>query len=164
MKKIALLSDTHGYLDEKIISHCRNADEIWHAGDVGNKYLIEELEKIKPVRGVYGNIDGQEVRNFFPKANRFLCEEVDVMMTHIAGRPENYIAEVKKIMEKDPPQIFICGHSHILLVKFEKKYNCLHLNPGAAGISGFHKVRTMMQFVIDGKNISNMEVIELGKR
>ncbi|HTL81020.1 MAG TPA: metallophosphoesterase family protein, partial [Bacteroidia bacterium] len=130
----------------------------------GNFSVIETLEKIKPLRGVYGNIDGDKVRKVFPEVNRFMCEQVDVMMRHIAGRPEKYIPEVKAVMETNPPKIFICGHSHILLVKFEKKYNCLHLNPGAAGISGFHKMRTMLRFVIDGKDIRDLEVIELGKR
>ena len=164
MKKILLLSDTHGHLDERILVYCSEADEIWHAGDVGNFSVIETLENIKPLKGVYGNIDGEKVRKVFPKANRFKCEEVDVMMTHIAGRPEKYIPEVKTVMETDPPKILICGHSHILLVKFEKKYNCLHLNPGAAGIAGFHKVRTMLRFVIDRQEIRDLEAIELGKR
>lgn len=164
MKKILLLSDTHGYLDDRIKEHAQNADEIWHAGDIGTIALTDELEKIKPVRAVYGNIDGQDVRNVFPKVNRFFCEEVDVMMTHIAGRPEHYTDEVKKVMLQNPPKIFICGHSHILLVKYEKKYGVLHLNPGAAGTHGFHKFRTMLRFKIDGKDIREMEVIELGKR
>lgn len=164
MKKILLLSDTHGYLDDRIKEHAQNADEIWHAGDIGTIALTDELEKIKPVRAVYGNIDGQDVRNVFPKVNRFFCEEVDAMMTHIAGRPEHYTDEVKKVMLQNPPKIFICGHSHILLVKYEKKYGVLHLNPGAAGTHGFHKFRTMLRFKIDGKDIREMEVIELGKR
>lgn len=164
MKKILLLSDTHGYLDDRIKEHAQNTDEIWHAGDIGTIALTDELEKIKPVRAVYGNIDGQDVRNVFPKVNRFFCEEVDVMMTHIAGRPEHYTDEVKKVMLQHPPKIFICGHSHILLVKYEKKYGVLHLNPGAAGTHGFHKFRTMLRFKIDGKDIREMEVIELGKR
>lgn len=164
MKKILLLSDTHGYLDDRIKEYAQNADEIWHAGDIGTIALTDELEKINPVRAVYGNIDGQDVRKVFPKVNRFFCEEVDVMMTHIAGRPEHYTDEVKKVMLQNPPKIFICGHSHILLVKYEKKYGVLHLNPGAAGIHGFHKFRTMLRFKIDGKDIKEMEVIELGKR
>ena len=164
MPRILLLSDTHNYIDERIKEYAQSCDEIWHAGDIGTIAITDALEKIKPVRAVYGNIDGQDVRKVFPKVNRFFCDEVDVMITHIAGRPEHYADEVKKVMLENPPKIFICGHSHILLVKYEKKYGVLHLNPGAAGVHGFHKVRTMLRFVIDGKDIRNMEVIELGKR
>lgn len=164
MKRIALLSDTHHYLDERMKEYCRSCDEIWHAGDIGTIALTDELEKLKPVRAVYGNIDGEDVRKVFPKQNRFFCEEVDVLMTHIAGRPERYPEEIKKIMQTNPPKIFICGHSHILLVKYEAKYGVLHLNPGAAGKHGFHKVRTMLRFTIDGKEIRDMEVVELGSK
>jgi putative phosphoesterase len=164
MKKIVLLSDTHSYIDERIIEYCKGGDEIWHAGDIGNVKVADALEKIKPFKAVYGNIDGQDIRVRYPETLRFFCEEVDVMMTHIAGRPEKYVAPVKEVMKINPPKIFICGHSHMLLIKFEKKYNCLHLNPGAAGISGFHQKRTMLRFTIDGKDIKDMEVIELGKR
>jgi putative phosphoesterase len=164
MKKIILLSDTHSYMDDRILEYCKGGDEIWHAGDIGNVSVANALEKIKPFKAVYGNIDGQDIRVRYPETLRFLCEEVDVMMTHIAGRPEKYVAEVKAIMKTNPPKIFICGHSHMLLVKFEKQYNCLHLNPGAAGISGFHQKRTMLRFRIDGKDIRDMEVVELGKR
>ena len=164
MKRILLLSDTHNYIDDKIISHCNSCDEIWHAGDVGTAKVSDALEKIKPLRCVYGNIDGEDVRKKIPEVLRFKCEEVEVMMKHIAGRPEKYSAEIKKIMETNPPKIFICGHSHILLVKFLEKFNCLHMNPGAAGISGFHQMRTMLRFIIDGKNIRDLAVIELGKR
>lgn len=164
MKRIALLSDTHNYLDDRIKKYCEGCSEIWHAGDIGTIAVTNELEKIAPVRAVFGNIDGQDVRKIFPKVNRFLCENVDVMMTHIAGRPERYVDEVKKVMQEIPPKVFICGHSHILLVKFEPKYKVLHLNPGAAGISGFHKVRTMLRFTIDGSDIRDLEVVELGKR
>jgi putative phosphoesterase len=164
MKKIVLLSDTHSYIDDRIIEYCKGGDEIWHAGDIGNVKVSDALEKTKPFKAVYGNIDGQDIRVRYPETLRFFCEEVDVMMTHIAGRPEKYVASVKEIMKINPPKIFICGHSHMLLVKYEKKYNCLHLNPGAAGISGFHQKRTMLRFVIDGKDIRDMEVIELGKR
>src|ERR1043166_6823086 len=131
MKRIALLSDTHSYIDDRILEYCKSCNEIWHAGDVGNSSVLHALEKIKPVRGVYGNIDGQDIRKIFPETLRFMCEEVDVLMTHIAGRPEKYVASVKTIMKTNPPKIFICGHSHILLVKYVKEYNCLHLNPGA---------------------------------
>lgn len=164
MKRIALLSDTHNYIDERILAYCEPCDEIWHAGDVGTAKISDALEKIKPFRCVYGNIDGQDIRSKYPEVLRFKCEEVDVLMRHIGGRPEKYVAEVKTIMQTNPPKIFICGHSHILLVKFMKEYNCLHLNPGAAGISGFHQMRTMLRFTIDGKDIRDLEVVELGKR
>ncbi|HEU4719138.1 MAG TPA: metallophosphoesterase family protein [Bacteroidia bacterium] len=162
--RIALLSDTHGYIDDRIISYCRSCDEIWHAGDVGNADVIHTLEKTKPVRGVSGNIDGANVQSIFPKQNRFRCEDVDVLMIHIGGRPGNYFPEARKIIEKDPPKLFICGHSHILLVQYDKQYNMLHMNPGAAGMSGFHKMRTMLRFTIEGKNIKDAEVVELGRR
>jgi putative phosphoesterase len=164
MKRIALLSDTHNYIDERIIAHCEPCDEIWHTGDVGTAKISDALEQVKPFRCVYGNIDGQDIRSKYPETLRFKCEEVDVLMRHIGGRPEKYVAEVKTIMQTNPPKIFICGHSHILLVKFVKEYNCLHLNPGAAGISGFHQMRTMLRFTIDGKDIRDLEVVELGKR
>jgi putative phosphoesterase len=164
VKKILLLSDTHNYIDNKIIELCNSCDEIWHAGDVGTAKVSDALEKMKPLRCVYGNIDGEDIRKKFPEILRFKCQEVDVMIRHIAGRPEKYIPEIKKVMETNPPQLFICGHSHILLVKFVKEYNCLHMNPGAAGISGFHQMRTMLRFTIDGKDIRDLEVIELGKR
>jgi hypothetical protein len=164
MRRILLLSDTHGHIDERMLDYARSCDEIWHAGDIGTLAVTDALEKVKPVKAVYGNIDGQDVRTVFPKVNRFFCEGVDVMITHIAGRPERYVDEVKRIMLEQPPKIFICGHSHLLLVKYEKKYGVLHLNPGAAGRHGFHKVRTMLRFVIDSNDIRDMEVIELGKR
>lgn len=161
MKRIALLSDTHGYLDEAIKKYCGECDEIWHAGDIGTIAVTDELAKIKPVQAVYGNIDGTDVRKVYPEVNRFRCEEVDVLMIHIAGRPERYAANVKAIVENDPPKILVCGHSHLLLVKYEKRYGLLHLNPGAAGRHGFHKKRTMLRFTIAGKDIRDMEVIEL---
>ncbi len=164
MRRIALLSDTHSYIDPRILEYCKPCDEIWHAGDIGNIKVADTLEKAKTFRAVYGNIDGQEIRIRYPATLRFNCEEVDVMMTHIGGRPEHYVSEVKEVMKLNPPKIFICGHSHILLVKFEKKNNCLHMNPGAVGISGFHQMRTMLRFTIDGKDIRDLEVIELGKK
>lgn len=164
MLRIALLSDTHSYIDNRILEHCNSCDEIWHAGDIGNISVANAFEKIKTFRAVFGNIDGQEIRIRYPETLRFKCEEVDVMMTHIGGKPEYYVAKVKAVMKTNSPKIFICGHSHILLVKFEKKYNCLHLNPGAAGTSGFHQMRTMLRFTIDGKEIRDLEVVELGKR
>jgi len=163
MKKITLLSDTHSFIDEKALKYCTNSDEIWHAGDIGNKEVIEKLEKITLVRAVYGNIDSAELRLEYPLHNRFLCEEVDVWITHIGGYPNKYNPSIREELEKNPPKIFICGHSHILKVMFDKKLNLLHLNPGAIGIYGFHQVRTMLQFEIDGKEIKNMQVVELAK-
>lgn len=164
MKKILLLSDTHGYLDDRILKYAREADEIWHAGDIGNTSVSDELQKVKPLKAVFGNIDGAEVRKEFPLNNRFLCEEVDVWITHIGGYPGRYSPAVKEEIKQNPPQVFISGHSHILKVMNDKKLNLLHMNPGAAGKQGFHQMRTMLRFKIDGKEIKDLEVIELGKR
>ena len=164
MKRIALLSDTHGYLDPKLIKYLDPCDEIWHAGDLGTIAITDELQKYKPVKAVYGNIDGQDVRKVWPKDQRFLCEEVDVWITHIGGYPGHYSPDVKAKIMASPPKLFICGHSHILKVMYDKKLGSLHVNPGAAGISGFHKVRTMVRFTIDGKEVKDMEVVELGLR
>ncbi|RYE06965.1 MAG: metallophosphoesterase [Sphingobacteriaceae bacterium] len=163
MTKIGLLSDTHSYLDPAVFKHFADVDEIWHAGDFGNLSLADELAAFKPLRGVYGNIDGQDVRIVYPLNLRFFCEEVDVWITHIGGYPDKYNAAVKPEIYTNPPTLFITGHSHILKVIFDKKINCLHLNPGAAGKQGWHKTQTLMRFCIDGKNISNLEVIELAK-
>ncbi len=164
MQRIALLSDTHNYLDPKIFKYFETCDQIWHAGDVGTIGIMDELRKIKPVVGVYGNIDGQDVRSVYKKNERWMCEKVDVLMTHIGGYPNNYSAEARALIKEKPPQLFICGHSHILKVMFDKQYNLLHINPGAAGIHGFHKVKTMVRFTIDGDKIKDLEVIELGDR
>lgn len=164
MKKILLLSDTHGHLDDRIKSYARDADEIWHAGDIGTTTITDELKKIKPVRAVFGNIDGAEIRKEFPLNARFMCEDVDVWITHIGGYPGRYSPAVKEEIKADPPKLFITGHSHILKVMHDKKLNLLHMNPGAAGKQGFHQVRTMLRFKIDGKEIKDLEVIELGKK
>lgn len=164
MKRIGLISDTHSFLDPKIEKYFTDCDEIWHAGDVGNYQVIEDLQKIKPLKGVYGNIDGQEIRTVFPKNLRFKCEEVDVWITHIGGYPNRYSKDVKDEIKINPPQLFISGHSHILKVMFDKKLKLLHINPGSAGKSGFHKVKTIVRFTIDGKDIKDMEVIELGPK
>ena len=164
MKKILLLSDTHSYLDEKILKYVRLADEVWHAGDIGNLAVTDELKKLKPLRAVYGNIDNAEARSEFPLNNRFWCEKVDVLITHIGGYPGKYNASIREELQNNPPKLFICGHSHILKVIFDKKLNLLHMNPGAAGIHGFHQVRTMLRFEIDGDKIQNLEIIELGNR
>lgn len=161
MKKIGLLSDTHSYWDNKYITYFESCDEIWHAGDIGTLEIARKLNEIKPLRAVYGNIDGQEIRAEFNEFLRFKIEDVDVLMTHIGGYPGKYIPSVKHILETKPPQLFICGHSHILKVMYDSKYKCLDINPGAAGKYGFHKVRTLVRFVIDKDNIKDLEVIEL---
>ena len=161
MKKIGLLSDTHGYWDEKYVSHFNDCDEIWHSGDIGSIELADKLANFKPLRAVYGNIDGQEIRLMHPKYSRFKVEDVEVLMTHIGGYPGRYDAEALKELQSDTPQLFIAGHSHILKVLFDKKLNCLYINPGAAGKSGFHQVRTLIRFSIDGSTIKDLEVIEL---
>ena len=164
MKRIALLSDTHGYLDQKLFKYFESCDEIWHAGDIGTIKLTDDLEKIKHVKAVYGNIDGQDVRKVWPKDQRFMCEGVDVWITHIGGYPGHYDKEVREKMIVAPPKLFICGHSHILKVIYDKKLELLHINPGACGFSGLHKVKTLVRFNIDAENIKDLEVIELGPR
>lgn len=164
MKKILLLSDTHSHIDEKILNYASQADEIWHAGDIGDLHVTDELKKIKPLRAVFGNIDDDKARMEFPLNNRFLCEGVDVWITHIGGYPGKYNQEIRAEINANPPKLFICGHSHILKVMFDQKLNLLHMNPGAAGISGFHKVRTMLRFTIEGGKIGNLEVIEMGTK
>ena len=161
MKKIGLLSDTHSYLDPAVFKYFDKCDEIWHAGDFGNLALADELLAFKPLRGVYGNIDGAEVRTVYPENLRFNCEEVDVWMTHIGGYPDKYSPKVRPEIYSNPPKLFICGHSHIVKIIYDKKINCLHINPGAAGKHGWHKVRTLVRFSINGNRIENMELIEL---
>lgn len=161
MKKIGLLSDTHNYWDERYKHHFADCDEIWHAGDIGSLELALKFEAFKPFRAVYGNIDGTDVRKSYPEFLRFTVEGVDILMTHIGGYPGKYIPKVRNILQTNPPKLFICGHSHILKVIYDKKYNCLDMNPGAAGIYGFHKVRTLIRFVLDEGNIRDLEVIEL---
>ena len=162
MIRIGLLSDTHGYLDEAIFQHFESCDEIWHAGDFGDIAVADNLAAFRPLRGVYGNIDGKDIRAVFPEHLRFNCEEVDVWMTHIGGYPNRYSPQVRKDIQLNPPRLFICGHSHILKVMYDQKLQCLHLNPGAAGKQGWHKVRTLLRFSINNKRIENLEVIELG--
>lgn len=163
MKKILLLSDTHSYLDDRILEYASQADKIWHGGDFGVG-VAEKLAEIKPLRGVYGNIDGEKIRRDFPETAFFECENVKVLMIHIGGYPGKYTALAKKEILEKQPKLFISGHSHILKAMYDEKNNLLHLNPGAAGKSGWHKVRTMMRFEIDGEEIKNLEVIELGNR
>lgn len=164
MKRIGLLSDTHSWLDERILEYFAECDEIWHAGDIGNIETADKLAAFKPLRAVHGNIDGQDVRVVYPKHLRFFCEDVDVWITHIGGYPDRYDRSVKDDIKKNPPQLFISGHSHILKVMYDSKLNLLHMNPGASGINGFHKVRTLLRFTIDGKQIKDLEAIELGSR
>lgn len=164
MQRIALLSDTHNYLDPKIFKYFAECDQIWHAGDIGTIAITDELSKIKPVIAVYGNIDGKDVRTVHPKNQRFMCEGVKVFMTHIGGYPGRYSFDALNEIKREPPQLFICGHSHILKVMFDKHYKLLHINPGAAGVHGFHKVKTMVRFTIDADKIKDLQVIELGAR
>lgn len=164
MTRIGLISDTHAYLDESVFKHFDNCDEIWHIGDFGNAEVADQLEGFKPLRSVYGNIDDQGLRLRFPEDLRFTCEEVDVWLTHIGGYPGKYAPRIKKEITAHPPQLFITGHSHILKVMYDQKLKCLHLNPGAAGKQGWHKVRTLMRFEINGSKIENLEIIELAGR
>lgn len=162
--KILLLSDTHNYLDESIFNHAAEADEIWHAGDIGTIAIADKLQAIKPLRAVWGNIDGKDVRVCFPQDNRFNLNGLNVLITHIGGYPNHYDPRIRKIIAQHPPDLFICGHSHILKVMRDSTYGLLHMNPGAAGIHGFHKVRTMIRFEINAGKIEKPEVIELGLR
>ncbi len=164
MKKILLLSDTHSHIDQQILKYVQQADEVWHAGDIGDLSVTDTIKELKPLRAVWGNIDNAEARAEFPENNRFMCEGVDVWITHIGGYPNRYNVRVRDEIRQNPPQLFICGHSHILKVMFDKKLNLLHMNPGAVGKHGFHKVRTMLRFVIDGSKVKDLEVIELETR
>lgn len=163
MKSIGILSDTHGYLDKTIGEHFAKCDEIWHAGDFGEN-VAEELKQLKPLKAVFGNIDGSSIRNQFPEQWVFTCEKVKVLMRHIGGYPPKYNAETKKALQEHRPQLFICGHSHILKIMYDEALQCLHINPGAAGNQGWHKIRTLVRLNIDGAHIRNCEVIELGAR
>lgn len=164
MTRIGLLSDTHSFLDDAIFKHFDQCDEIWHAGDFGNMELADKLAAFKPLRGVYGNIDGNDIRNIYPENLEFKCEEVPVLITHIGGYPGHYAPRIKEQLIQFKPSVFITGHSHILKVMYDKKISCLHLNPGAAGKHGWHKVRTLLRFCISEEKIHTLEVIELGIR
>ena len=161
MKKILLLSDTHSYMDDKILNYCSQADEVWHAGDIGSTDVTDRIKQHAKLRAVYGNIDDKILRTEFPLDYIFTMEEVQVWMTHIGGYPNKYDPRIRGEIHKTPPKLFISGHSHILKVQFDKKLDLLHLNPGAAGKYGFHKIRTMLRFEIDKKEIKNLEVIEM---
>jgi putative phosphoesterase len=164
MKQVGIISDTHGFLDKAVLLHFRDCDEIWHAGDFGSPEVAEELKRFKPVKGVYGNIDDQRIRSMYPEQLVFMCEEVKVMMRHIGGAPPRYNPATKKELLDQQPALFLSGHSHILKIMYDEKIGCLHINPGAAGNQGWHKVRTIVRLVIDGKEMKDCEVIELGKR
>lgn len=161
MKRIGLLSDTHNYWDEKYEKYFAECDEIWHAGDIGSLALAQRFEAFKPFRAVYGNIDDFKTRTVYPEIQRFTIDGVDTLMIHIGGYPGKYEPKVLQIMRTNPPKLFISGHSHILKVLYDKTFNCLHINPGAAGKYGFHKVRTLVRFTLDKGNISDLDVIEL---
>ena len=160
MTKILLLSDTHSYIGDDILKYIKKADEVWHAGDIGDLQVTDAIKELKPLRAVYGNIDNAKARAEFPEHNIFTCENVNVWITHIGGYPGRYSPSIREKIKQNPPNLFISGHSHILKVMPDKKLNLLHMNPGAIGKHGFHKVRTMLRFEINGKNISNLEVIE----
>ncbi len=161
MVRIGLMSDTHGYLDDSVFTHFANCDEVWHAGDFGTLQLAEALMSRFTVRGVYGNIDGREIRNIFPEELHFTCEDVTVFMKHIGGYPGKYEKGVKEKILSSGAGIFISGHSHILKIMYDNSTACLHMNPGAAGRQGWHTKRTLVRFVIDGRNIKDCEIIEL---
>lgn len=163
MTRIGLLSDTHGYWDERYLKYFEPCDQIWHAGDIGSMEIVERLEAFRPLKAVYGNIDGQDMRRLFPETARFTVDGADVLMKHIGGYPGKYDASIRSTLFANPPQLFISGHSHILKVKYDKSLNLLHINPGAAGIYGFHTVRTLVRFSIDNGRFSDLEVIELNK-
>ena len=163
MKRIGLLSDTHGHWDERYAKHFAECDEVWHAGDIGSLELAERFEAFRPFRAVYGNIDGRDIRLRYPEIQRFTIEGADVLIKHIGGYPGNYDASIRSTLYGCPPTLFISGHSHILKVMHDRHINTLHINPGAAGIHGFHKVRTLVRFTIDNGAFSNLEVIELAQ-
>lgn len=164
MKKILLISDTHGYLEPKLLKHIEYADEVWHAGDIGSLELCKNIEILKPFKAVYGNIDGSDLRAIYPENLRFECEGLPVLMTHIAGVPGKYPQRVKNLLMAQKTSLFICGHSHLLKVMHNSEFDLLHMNPGACGVHGFHLVKTALRFEIENGQLKNLAVIELGKR
>jgi uncharacterized protein len=164
VKKILLISDTHNYLEPKLIKHIQAADEVWHAGDIGTADVCKSIERLKPLKAVYGNVDGQDIRIHYPENLIFNCEDVKIFITHIGGYPGKYPSKIKHQLIEHTPTLFICGHSHILKVMHDKELNVLHMNPGACGVHGFHLVKTALKFEIEGKEIKNLAVIELGNR
>ena len=164
MTKIGLLSDTHGFVDERILDFFKDVDEIWHAGDIGTVEVIDKLSKLKLFKGVYGNIDGHDIRLRVPEILTFTCEQVKVTMTHIGKQYGKYTKKLFSVLMKENPQLVIVGHSHILQVKYDKSFSFLFINPGAAGNSGIHKVKTACRFTIDEKQIKDLEILELIRR
>ena len=163
MLHIGILSDTHGYLHPRVIEFFTRVDEIWHAGDMGDISVARQLMKLKPLRAVYGNIDGGDVRTEFPEVMIFQVEQVKVLMTHIGGYPGHYDPRARQMIEQEKPKLFVCGHSHILKVMYDQKYELLHINPGAAGKYGMHKSITAIRFVIEGENMRDLEVLDISK-
>ena len=161
MKKILLLSDTHGHVDDHMMKYVKESDEVWHAGDIGTTQVTDTIASLKPLRAVFGNIDNHELRLSFPEELLFECEDINIYMTHIGGRPSRYAKGISEKIKSIKPKIFICGHSHILKIQYDKVNQLLFINPGAIGKHGFHKVRTMVRFEIDKSDIKNMEVIEV---
>ena len=161
MKKILLLSDTHGHVDDHMMKYVKESDEVWHAGDIGTTQVTDTISSLKPLRAVFGNIDNHELRLGFPEELLFECEDINIYMTHIGGRPGRYAKGISEKIKSIKPKIFICGHSHILKIQYDKVNQLLFINPGAIGKHGFHKVRTMVSFEIDKSDIKNMEVIEV---
>ena len=161
MTKIGVISDTHGIFDDKLIDFLLPCDELWHAGDIGSFLLLQQLENFKPLKAVFGNIDDYRVRQCVPEILRFKCEKKDILVTHIGGYPGRYEKKISEILKINPPDIFICGHSHILKVQYDKKYNMLHINPGAAGKTGFHKYRTAIRFQINNTELKELEILEI---
>ena len=163
MKRIGILSDTHGYWDDRYAEHFASCDEIWHAGDIGSMEVADRLHALCPIfRAVHGNIDGGDVRRLFPEVLRFKCEDADVLLKHIGGYPGHYDFSALSRLRASSPDLFVCGHSHILRVMYDEHFRCLHVNPGAAGIFGFQKVRTLVLLTVDGKTFKDCQVVELG--
>ena len=164
MKKILIISDTHNHLDEKLLKYIEQADEVWHGGDIGSYDLCKQIEKIKPLKAVWGNIDGTDLRKTYDEHLVFNCEGVKVYITHIAGAVGKYNEKVREMILKEKPNLLICGHSHICKILFDQRYNLIYLNPGACGVHGFHKVKTVVRLEIEGQELKNLDVIELGNR
>lgn len=164
MKQITILSDTHGYIDQAILNHIANCDEVWHIGDFGSIEVYDKIANVKPIKAVYGNIDNHELKTVCPEINIFQCENVKVLMRHICGYPGRYEKIVKELILKEKPNLVVAGHSHILKVIYDKHFNHLHINPGAAGNNGFHHVRTLIHLKIDGSDMKDLKVVELGPR
>ena len=164
MKRIGLLSDTHSFLHPSVFQYFEECDEIWHAGDIGDSSVVDRLEAFRPLRAVYGNIDDPAMQRRFPEDLRFDCEAVEVFMTHIGGYPGRYNKRIREILRANPPKLYICGHSHILKVMPDRTLGLLHINPGAAGNEGFHKIRTIVRFTLEEGNIKDLQVVELGAR